>query len=158
MTKIIIVRVGEEPKVEDVQDPFMFAKTSLLKGDYVETLTLPGGVVAYFDEGSVRGLVFNRAILAKAPPIPNADFIIDRAKDRAAPGEVGEHRIRGNFLLTRHGNQNCVDLTSDDILLYMSMLTLETVDGRCKRCGKLVAYSSALFCGAACSARSEAGE
>jgi len=158
MIKVLVVRVGEEPLVEEVTNPFNFARLSLLKGDFVEHLTLPDGVVVYYDEASVRRLLFNRAIPAMALH-HKADFIVDTTKgDRAKPGELGEHRIRGNFLLTRHEDGSCVDLSQDEIITYTTMLQLSKIGERCKRCGSGLAYRGALFCGAACSARFEAGE
>ena len=99
-----------------------------------------------------------RDIPARGKPIPpDVQFVI-RPADAAEPGELGIYRIFGNFLLTRHRNGGNVSLTAEEIVRYSQMLSLSSVEGRCKRCGNPLAYPGALFCGAACSARYEAGD
>lgn len=134
MTKILVVRIGAEPVVENVENPFNFAKQSLRGIDYVEVLHLPNNVAVYMSENFPRKLWFNRDIPA---------------------GELGFFRICGDLLLTKHWDGECVDLSDEEIQRYGDILALESNIGKCRRCGNPVAYEEAVFCGAACSAISE---
>lgn len=155
MTKILVIRVGMEPKVEEVENPFNFAKQSLHGIDYVEVLYLPNGVVAYMSENLDRKQRFNRDIPAKGPVLPRGAIILHKPEGAAGPGEPGVFRIYGDFLLTKHQNSKCADLPEAEIQKYSAMLSLESNLGKCRWCGDLVAYQGAVFCGAACSATSE---
>lgn len=140
--KVLVVRIGTEPIVEQVESPFDFARTSLLKGFFVEALTLRDGVCVYFDEDLDRQLIFNRSI----PTIVKG----------LSEGETFEYdHIRGNFLLTRHSEGRNIDLSQKDIEYYTEALSLASNEMKCKHCGDPLGYSGALFCGAACCARYE---
>lgn len=140
--KILVVRTGVEPLVEQVESPFDFARTSLLKGFFVGALTLRDGVCVYFDEDLDRQLIFNRSIPTKVnSPSGGVTFEYDH--------------IRGNFLLTRHENGHNIDLHPEDIEYYSQALSLASNEMKCKYCGDPLGYSGALFCGAACCARYE---
>jgi hypothetical protein len=159
VTKILVLRVDEEPKVEDVLNPFNFCKQSLGL-DYIEVKTLHDGVIIYHDENAGKKLRFNRDVLDIAPHLPKASFTIEFGpkRPRADPGEVGYHRLYGNFILTKNdGDGENADLTEEELHNYSAMLRLQYNAGKCRRCGKQVAYHGAIFCGAACTARYEDG-
>ena len=120
--RILVFRVGHKVELEDSSNPFNHAK-ELIGGGYVESLTLEDGVVVYCDEnGRHLGLPINRVIPARMPEFPSDMFVIDTRQDGGPPpGEMGVHRIYGNFLLTRHGEEDCIDLTDADIQKYSSI-------------------------------------
>ena len=118
--RVLVFRIGSVSKVEDVENPFHFAKMSLISGDDIESLTLDDGVAVYMGENARHlDLPLNREIPARMPTFPDDIFIIDTRKEPSpAPGEMGVHRIYGNCLLTRHGDEDCIDLTDADIAKY----------------------------------------
>lgn len=163
VVKILVVRIGDEPKVEEVDNPFNFAKMSLLGGGFVQALPLSENLALYCDEDGIsKKLRFNRDFPARASDIPDDayDFVIDMTKgQRAMPGEMGFHRILGNFLITCHsGSGGYATLSEEEIVRFSKALVLSTNEGKCKRCGNPVAYDGGIFCGAGCTARYEAGD
>lgn len=128
--KVIVCRVGEEPKVEEVKSPFQFTSQELLGGGFVEMTHLDDGVIIYSDEeGRLKNLPRNRDIPTTAHPVDTeATFVIEiRDPDDppfAKPGEAGYHRIYGNFLLGRHDllKDKPKSLTEEDIKKYMVIL------------------------------------
>lgn len=126
--RVLVFRIGADAHVEDVENPFTFAKTSLIGGGDIEALTLEDGVVVYCNEHA-RNLEqpLNREIPARMPEFPADMFIVDTEPDkRPAPGQWGVHRIYGNFLLTRHGDEDCIDITDRDIEKYRYMPAVGT--------------------------------
>ena len=120
--RVLVFRVGQAAVVEDVLNPFTFAQTSLLDGDDIETLTLDDGVVIYLGESGRRERPLNRHVPAKMPELPTDTNIINlTGRPLLDPGQMGVHDIHGNFLLTRHGAEECVDMTDADIAKYKDL-------------------------------------
>lgn len=120
--RVLVFLTGQAPKVEDVPDPFSFAKTSLTKGDDIETLTLPDGVVIYFGENGRGKLPLNRNIPAEMPRLPDDHKIINlTGRPLLEPGQMGVHDIHGDFLMTRHGGDDNIELTDEDIAKYSDL-------------------------------------
>lgn len=165
MTKVLVCRVGEDPKVEEVASPFDFCRSFLINGGYVEAKLIVVNdrtrVVCYWDEDAKsKKLSFNREVPARALPLPKTDFVID-TRERppeayAQPGEMGYFEVLGDFLITKADNEgDPVDLTDEELQTLVPLLELP----KCKRCKKkILAYKTAVYCGAACSARAEAGD
>lgn len=157
--KVLVCRVGEDPKVEEVSNPFHFLQYSVLNGDYLEEQRLHLGnerIIILYAEDALKKLPFNRNVAARCPLIPKTDFVVDTRdpkKTYAKPGEVGYYAIKGSFLITKVDPDGEFDSLSDlEIQSLFPLLLLE----KCERCKEHpVAYPGAKFCGAACSAESE---
>jgi hypothetical protein len=139
MPRVLVVRVNREPVVETVDDPFQYIK-GLLGEAHLQELFLEDGVLFYSDEEAPmkKGVRFNR--------------------DIPAPFSGSFHRAYNDFLLTRHKSGEYIDLTDEDIQRYTQWLSLSSNAFKCKRCGRDVSYKGVVFCGAACTARYEAGD
>lgn len=161
MTKILVCRVGKEPQVEDVEDVFKFGK-EMLDDAFIETQTIVVGeeIVRAFWAENHGNLKFNRLVPSRCPYIPeNIDFIIDTRvgppEGYAEPGEMGYFDTFGDFLLTRIVDGEHADISEQGLKTFAALLALP----KCKRCKKnTLAYPGAVYCGAGCSARAEAGE
>lgn len=152
MTKVLVCRLDEDPKVEDVKDPFNFCKMSLLEGAHLQAKLIwvkDERVVFYWDEDArAKKTRFNRDV----PVVVNES----QGGYTLTPDSNIVFDIRGHFLVTKADRKgDHIDLKEIEILLLTLALTLP----KCKRCKtKTLAYKGALYCGAACSARAEAGE
>lgn len=159
--KVLVCRVGEDPKVEEVEDPYQFCLRSLFKGGFVEAKLIQisdkSRVVVYWDEEArMRKLPFNRnvPVRAKAPNV-KPDFVIDTRDGPpemyAQPGELGYFPVLGNFLFTKaDSNGNHISLSDEEIQALMPYLAL------CENCHKeSPAYPGARYCGAGCSQEAE---
>lgn len=133
MIKIIVCRVGQQPTIEEVKNPWTFTK-KLLADDYdkhpnLQIVTLEDGVALYSDEdGQGKNLAFNRAVPDRAKPLPpgfTASDIINPDPRLASPGERGFHHILGDFILARNDylTDKSVSLTDDDIAKWVFTLT-----------------------------------
>lgn len=160
--KILVCRVGEEPKVEEVDDVFSFT-SELVDHAYIETQTIvvdQEEVTAFFAENVGNKLKFNRNIPAVCPYIPeDVDFVVDTRKMLpefyAKSGQLGFYRIHGHFVLTKIVNGGHRSLSERAIKTFSALLEVP----KCKRCNKNpLAYPGAVYCGAGCSARAEAGD
>jgi len=164
--KVLVCRVGEEPKVEEVENPFKFCQMSLIGGGYIEAKLIvvndKSRVVAYWDEADERkNLPFNRNIPVRAlPPAITPNFVVDTRKGPpemyAKPGELGYFAIRGNFLITKADNNgDHISLNDEEIQTLSQLLAIP----KCLRCGiHPPAYPGAKYCGAACSQEAEIQE
>lgn len=131
--KVIVCRVDEEPKVEDVSEPFNFCQQSLIGGGYIEAKLLvvndKSRVVCYWDEDSrAKKLPFNRDVPVRALPLPPHDFVVDMREGPperyAKPGEMGFFEVRGNFLITKANEEgDHIDLTQEEIETLVPLLT-----------------------------------
>ncbi len=129
MSRVLVCRVGWPPVVAEASSPFLYTKAELI-GDksYVETVRLDDGVYIYCDEdGRAKCPQPNRDIPALMPMIDKSmwqSIIYMEDDPLPAPGELGVHRVYGNFLLTRHEGERNVDLTDADIKKYLELLDL----------------------------------
>ena len=160
-TKILVCKVGEEPKVEEVDNVFKFA-SELMNHEFIETQTIAVDnelVTAFFAENVGNKLKFNRNVPARCPYIPeDVDFTVDTRKAPpefyAKSGEMGYYAIAGHFILTKIVNGGHRSLSDRSIKTFTALLEIP----KCKRCKKNpLAYPGAVYCGAGCSARAEAG-
>lgn len=124
--KILVCRTGQAPEVREVGDPWKFAQALLGPGSYIEVVQMDDGVQAFVDEeGRLKNLPLNRIIATKGLPVPDRppDFVIKTAPDLADPGEPGEWRLYGDFILTRHNLEKDVplSLTEQDIKNYTEL-------------------------------------
>lgn len=123
--RVMVCIVGQPPTIQFCQSPFIFTKQRLLDGGYVQATPLDDGVMCYSDEDAIaKDLPLNREIPARAPEIPEDMVLLDVPDDAPAPGTMGVHRIRGNFMLLRHkhdGNSDYTDLTDEDIAKYTAL-------------------------------------
>jgi hypothetical protein len=153
--RVLVCRVGNEPVVEDVLHPFNFTKHGLLDGRYIESLGLSNDLLLLCAEEK-EGLEFNRSFIARAPTVPeDASFVIRRSPGLAEPGELGVHKLYGNFVVQQvRGDYPLeVDMTDANIRTCMELFAL------CKFCHKEPkAYPGAVYCGAACTAQAEASK
>ena len=156
MVRIIVCRVGEEPVIEDVQNPFNFFTTSVAPGAYVEAKLFWVGkerVAVYWNEDARRGkLPINRPIPCVVH-LPQAQFVVDVREGPpeayAKSGELGFFAIQGPFIITKADNKgDHISLKDEEVRQLMPLLSLN-----CEQCGKFPrAYPGARFCGAGCSA------
>jgi len=117
--RVLVLRVGQAPVIEEI-DTGLDAMQKIV-GGYVECLVLDRHVDLWCNEdGSAMGLPLNRRFAARAPELPSGlDFAIFLAPDLADPGQMGEHRIHGDFFLARHdGDGGTLSLTDEDIEKY----------------------------------------
>lgn len=158
--KIIVCRVGDDPKIEEVENPFAFTRDSLLGGGYIEAKLVEvqdTRVVYYWDEDArMKRLKFNRNVPARAKHHGQYNFVVDaRSHDHpyAKPGEMGFFPILGNFCVTKADNNgDHISLNDYELGLLTKLLELH----RCEHCKKnVVAYPEARFCGSACTAMHE---
>lgn len=157
MTKVVVCRVGEEPKVEDVVNPYTFASASLGCG-YIQAKLFwleKDRVVFYWDEDALmKKLPLNRKLPAIVHPPDTYDFSVDTRPDPeryAKFGEQGYFPIHGPFLVTKaDAKGDHVSLSQEEIVQLVKLLEL-----KCEYCGLALAYPGARFCGAACSASHE---
>jgi hypothetical protein len=131
MTRVLVVRVGAEPIVENVESPFSFTKTSLIDGGMVQVIHLDDGIMLYSDEeAELRNLPLNRDVPGRRwhvsrEIIGDDPFVIDATDGNCPPpGAMGVHRIFGHFLLTRENAAYVVDLNDEDIVKYSELLAL----------------------------------
>ncbi len=120
MIKVLVCRVGENPVVEECESAFKHTQSILDEGRYVQVVPLDDGTELYCDEDGMDVLDFNRAVPCTAQPLPEGMTMADVIgwhPDMAKPGERGEHRIFGNFLIARHDSEKdeYLSLTDDDI-------------------------------------------
>lgn len=157
MVKILVCRVGQDPKIEEVDQPFYFAQRSVLEGAYIEAkiITVNDGtrVVVYWDEDSrAKKLPFNRNVPARAlPPAVKPGFVIDMRKDPphyyAREGEMGFFPVLGNFIVTKADEEgDHISLTDAEISTLVPLLTLP----KCVWCGELVSSRQVKYCSSAC--------
>lgn len=132
MVKVIEVLVGQQPEVKEIEkSPFAHVK-ELLGGDAcVQVVTLDDGVEVYSDEEGMYTQEFNRVLTTRAAPLPEGfdmSDVINYDESMAKPGEMGEHRMHGAFVLARHDHRKDepMSLTEDDIAKWMFNLTLPT--------------------------------
>lgn len=118
--RVMICIVGEPPNIQFTTEPFLFTKRIIDRGT-IETVRLDDGVHCYFDEEyRHKNLPFNRSIPARMPILPDVGFVIDTTDgNHPAPGEMGEHRIHGNFMLLRHNESE--DIAEDDVNIYADL-------------------------------------
>lgn len=164
--KVLVFRVGEEPKVEEVENPFEFCKMSLIGGGHIEAKLIVVNdktrVVVYWDEDARRGkLPFNRNVPVRAlAPAIKPSFVVDTREGPpemyAKPGELGYFTVLGNFLITKANNDgDHISLTDEEIQTLSALLALP----KCQRCGIYPpVYPGAKYCGAACSQEAEIQE
>ncbi len=159
MTKILVCRIGEDPKVEDVDGVFQWTST-LLDHAFIETVTIrvdKEAVTMFHAEDIGNSLKFNRNVPSRCPYIPeDTDFVIDTRKgppeSYAKPGEMGYFEVRGHFVLTKIVNGGHRSLSDRAIKTFSALLALP----KCEQCKtEPLAYPEARFCGAACSAAHE---
>lgn len=138
VTKVLVCKVGEEPKVEEVLQPFYYCQERLLGGGYIEAKLITvnkARVVCYWDEdGDQKNLPFNRNVPALAMPVPPHDFSIDMRKDPpeayAKPGELGYFPVRGNFLITKANSKgDHISLSDEEIQTLIPLLPVPTRQG-----------------------------
>lgn len=162
MAKILVCRIGEDPKVEDVDDVFHWT-SKLLDHAFIETQTITvdkEAVTMFFAEDIGNKLKFNRNVPSRCPYIPeDVDFVIDTRKgppeSYAKPGEMGYFAVNGHFILTKIVNGGHRSLSDRAIKTFSALLATP----KCARCKtKPLAYPGAVYCGAACSAMAEAGD
>jgi hypothetical protein len=122
--RVLVVRTGQAPVVEEI-DTGLDAMQALV-GGYIECLALDANVDLWRnEEGTINGLPLNRRFAARAPELPpGLDFVIKLDPDLADPGQMGEHRIHGDFFLARHADGETASLTDDDIAKYSRAFTL----------------------------------
>ncbi len=101
---ILECKHGQEPTTIKVDDPFLYIK-KLLNDVFIETLTLPDGVIVYMDELFPRDAPVNRLI--------------------STP--YGDYSIKGDFILSRYSlkKEAYIDLTKKDIAFYTNALKLK---------------------------------
>ncbi len=166
MTKIIVCRMNQEPSVEDVKDVYKFAK-ELMNDAFIETqgLILNDSEVAraLWAENVGERLKYNRSVPSQCPYVPeDVSFVVDTRvgppESYAKPGQMGYFAVHGDFVITkvRNGDGAWIDLSERAIKTYLALLALP----KCARktCDKPLAYPGAMYCGAGCTARAEAGE
>lgn len=133
MIKVIVCRVGEELKVEEVARPYYFTRDSVLGGAYIEAKMIwindKDRVVVYWDEDASRkNLPFNRYIPVKVlPPAIKPNFVVDMRKGPpehyAKEGDVGFFPIHGNFVVTKADKQgDHVSLSEEEVATVFSLL------------------------------------
>lgn len=118
----------------------------------MQEVPLPNNLYLYCNETRHR-LPFNRNIPARAQPAPPGAFIIKTDLRLADPGEMGVFQMHGNFFVGRVKDGALVDVEGEDVKAYAEFLGL---DPKCPTCGNKVAYQGAVYCGAACAAKSGA--
>jgi hypothetical protein len=156
MIKVLVCRIGQAPVVEEI-DSGLEAMQKIV-GGYIENLRLEDGVDLWCNEEGSFTQKVNRVIPARAPELPpgyTVDDIIKTDPNLADPGEMGVHRIHGDFFIARTDEEGAsVSLTEEDISKYVVLMTIYQV---CPQCGKKPpAYLGAVYCGAGCSARAGA--
>jgi hypothetical protein len=123
--QVLVVRTGQVPVVEEI-DTGLDAMQAIV-GGYIERLALDENVDLWCnEEGTINGLSLNRRFAMQAPELPpGLDFVIKLDPDLADPGQMGEHRIYGDFFLARHDDDGeTASLTDDDIAKYSRAFTL----------------------------------
>jgi hypothetical protein len=101
--KAILCIVGEAPVVLDV--PNTLDHWQELVGGYVQQVHLDDGVHLLSNEdGLAQDLPFNGKVPGRAPrsPMEHVAFIVGPT-NRPEPGQMGVHRLCGNFALVRVG-------------------------------------------------------
>lgn len=127
--RVLVCRVGRRPVVETLHssDGGYLSSLQGIVGGRVECITLPNGLDLWACEEPGEDWPINRCIAVQAPELPPGfDFIIEMGEDLARPGEWGEHRIRGNFLLARHdGRGGLASVTDSDVRDVMEVFSDE---------------------------------
>lgn len=91
---------------------------------YIQLVYLGDGVVLICNEDGKATKPFHCVVPGRAPMIDESlvDFIIKPA-DSAPPGEMGVHRIYGDFALVREDDEGELQsLTDADVAHYMAIL------------------------------------
>lgn len=135
MVKIIVCRIGEEPKVEEVENPYHFFQTSLNVQSYVEAKLFWIGkerVVFYWDEDARRKNSPHNRNVPCTVSLPDAQFTIDIREGPpemyAKSGEPGFFPILGNFLVTKaDGEGEHISLKDEEVRTLLSLLALPAV-------------------------------
>ncbi len=160
--KCIVCCIGKSAEIRELSEPWLLAKEVMGGSAMIQIIKLDDGVEVYCDEdGIMKGLQFNRALLAHAKGIDptKVDFIVKMSEHAADPGELGIHRIRGNFVLTRNNPSTGKpkSLTGDELAFYLALMN-DSRSVLCRQCGDPRASPAQIYCGAGCSARAEAKE
>lgn len=130
--RVIVVRVGLMPEVRELEEGETLAAMQEVVGGYVECIELGDGVDLWSNESALLlDLPINRVIPTVAPEVPEGwDFVV-REDGLAEPGQPGEWRIHGDFLLARHDRQGrTTSLTDADVRFWMYRFAVETILGR----------------------------
>lgn len=121
--KAIVCRVGETPKVEQLEDTLP-AWQKLVDG-YIEIVHLDDGVyIVCNDEGRFTQ-PFNRLVPGRAANIDEKTFdVIVGPKDRPPPGEFGMHEMFGTFAIVRTNwdNGEFCSLVDRDVTMWLPAL------------------------------------
>jgi hypothetical protein len=126
MTRVLVCRVGCKPEVTDLEGDRTRGHYDGLRkvvGGMLTCVGLDDGVDVWcHDEGILLGLPLNRRIPTIAPEVPEGFEIIPLGdiEEMAEPGQPGEWRIHGDFVMARCSKSgNMTAVTEDDIAKYM---------------------------------------
>jgi len=150
--RVLVCRVGQEPIAEEI-DPGLEPMQKIV-GGYVECLGLEKNVDLWCNEEGRYTLPLNRRFAARAPQVDPKEwsFVIKSDPNLADPGQMGYHEIHGDFFVAGADNEEgeTVSLPEAAIEKYTKVFGLQ-----CVRCNERLAHPGAIFCGAACAARTE---
>lgn len=125
MPRIIIAPAGLPAFVAECTSPWDQIKDRIGRSAIVEAVGLEDGVVVLCDEeAQFKDLPVNRQLPVRMPELPTDMEVINvTGADLLAPGEMGVHRIHGDFVLTRYaGEVDWNDLTQEDVDRYLPIL------------------------------------
>lgn len=99
--RVLVCRVGVQPRVEMVKNDYYSLKT--LVGGYLESISLEPGIDLWCNEEALLlELPLNRVFPARAARLPKNLNVVYLSSNLALPGELGEHRIHGDFFIASH--------------------------------------------------------
>lgn len=125
MINAIVVRVGETPVVKEIETNYETMRD--LVGGMVQCVRLYDDVVMWCNEEGLYRCEFNRNVPDRAKNNEWAELlgIVEvRPAGLAEPGEMGHHRVHGDFFLTRMDEDGeMVSVNAGDVDKYFSIFS-----------------------------------